>query len=198
MLRLPARAATPFASCDGFATARCFGRRRSLRQPKRHAKHPSSSHPRDGSRCAQWAFPSSSAVPKQKGRSTGITLWSAISPLKTHASRTLSVVARFAHLSTRVCERRTAAGLHDPPLSQQAGLHDPTLQGRRVYLTRRFHSRRVYLTRRFQGRRVCMTRRRAGAFHPPSLAALRCPARRPLTKSPALRHTLPCSLRRAL
>ena len=77
--------------------------------------------------------------PKQKGRSTGITLLTAVSPLKTHASRTLSLVARFAHLSTRVCERRTAAGLHDPTLSGcvsmlnltpvAPALHDPTLSG---------------------------------------------------------------------
>ena len=68
MLRLPARAATPFASCDGFATARCFSRRRSLRQPKRHANHPSSSHPPNGSRCAHSAFPSSSAASEDEGK----------------------------------------------------------------------------------------------------------------------------------
>ncbi len=60
------RLATHIAMPNG--TAMRFAPRRSLRQPKRHANHPSSSHPPDGSHCAHSAFPSSSAASEAEGK----------------------------------------------------------------------------------------------------------------------------------
>jgi hypothetical protein len=103
-----ARAATRFTHRDGFATAMCFARRRSLRRSRNAAIIlPTTTL----TRCARAPPLLLRPFSKKEGRSAPVTrATSPPSPSAVHrhgrrSLRLLSVVARFAHLPSRGFER---------------------------------------------------------------------------------------------